>query len=155
MDTDGTKLIARNKKAYRAYEIFDKWEAGIELKGTEVKSLRNGQVQMADGYARFDGDELFLVSLHISPYDKTGHGNHEPTRKRKLLLHRREIRKIRIKVAERGLTLVPLRLYFRRGLAKVELGLCRGKQQHDKRQDLREREHKRSMERATAAARKG
>ncbi len=110
---------------------------------------------MADSYARFDGNELFLVNLHISPYDKTVYGNHEPTRKRKLLLHRREIRKIHGKVAERGLTLVPLQLYFKRGLAKVELGLCRGKQQHDKRQDMREREHKRAMARATAAARRG
>ena len=155
MDSDGTKQIARHKKAYHTYQILDKWEAGIELKGTEVKSLRNGQVQMVDSYARFEGDEVFLVSLHISAYDKTAYGNHEPTRRRKLLLHRREIRKIHSKVAERGLTLIPLRLYFRRGLAKVELGLCRGKQQHDKRQDIRKREHKRAMERAAAAARRG
>lgn len=148
MPDDGIKPIARNKKAYRDYEILDKLEAGIALVGTEVKSLRDGKVQMADSYARIDDGEVYLVSLHISPYTQAARDNHEPTRKRKLLLHRREIRRLRKKVAERGLTLLPLRLYFRRGLVKVELGLARGKRQYDKRQDLKERDHKRQIARA-------
>ena len=149
MPDDPIKPIARNRRAFHNFQILDKWETGIELKGTEVKSLRNGEVQMADSYARIDDGEVFLVGLHISPYDKTAYDNHEPTRKRKLLLHRREIRRLAIKVNERGLTLIPLTLYFKRGLAKVELGLARGKQQHDKRQDLKKREHQRQMARAT------
>jgi len=150
MSTDATKPIARNKKAFHNYQILDKLEAGIELKGTEVKSLRNAQVQITDSYARIDDGEVFLIGLHISPYDKTAFGNHDPTRKRKLLLHRREIRRLTAKVNERGLTLIPLSLYFRRGIAKVELGLVRGKQQYDKRQDIKKREHQRQMARATS-----
>ena len=149
MAKDATKPIARNKKAYHNYQILDKWEAGIALKGTEVKSLRAGKVQMADSYARLDDGEAFLVGLHISPYDKTAYGNHEPTRKRKLLLHRREIRRLAVQVSERGLTVLPLRLYFKRGLAKVELGLARGKRQHDKRQALKKRDHQRQIAQAT------
>ena len=150
MATDTIKPIARNRKAFHDYEILDKWEAGIALAGTEVKSLRNGEVQMADSYARIDDGEVHLVGLHISPYDKTAHGNHEPTRNRKLLLHRREIRRLTVKVQERGLTLLPLRIYFKRGLAKVELGLARGKRQYDKRQDIKKRDHQRQMARATS-----
>ena len=148
MAKDAIKPVARNKKAFRDYQILDKWEAGIALVGTEVKSLRNGEVQMADSYARIDDGEVYLVGLHISPYDKTAYGNHEPERKRKLLLHRREIHKLTSKVHERGFTLLPLSLYFRRGLAKVELGLVCGKRQHDKRQDIKKREHKRRMAQA-------
>jgi SsrA-binding protein len=153
MASESIKPIARNKKAFHNYQILDKWEAGIELQGTEVKSLRNGQVQMADSYARIDDGEVFLIGLHISPYEKTAYGNHEPTRKRRLLLHRREIRRLATKVNERGLTLVPLGLYFKRGLAKVELGLVRGKRQYDKRQDIKRREHQRAIARATARRR--
>ena len=149
MTTDAVKPIARNRKAFHNFEILDKWEAGIELRGTEVKSLRDSQVQMADSYARIEEDEIYLVGLHISPYDKTAYDNHEPTRKRKLLLHRREIKRLTVKVNERGLTLVPLSLYFKRGLAKVELGLVRGKRQHDKREDIKKRDHQRQMARAT------
>ena len=149
MTTDAVKPIARNRKAFYNFEILDKWEAGIELRGTEVKSLRDSQVQMADSYARIEEDEIYLVGLHISPYDKTAYDNHEPTRKRKLLLHRREIKRLTVKVNERGLTLVPLSLYFRRGLAKVELGLVRGKRQHDKREDIKKRDHQRQIARAT------
>lgn len=148
MPTDGTKLIARNKKAYHNYTILDKWEAGLALRGTEVKSLRTGQVQMADAYARIEDGEIILVGLHISPYDKAGHDNHDPTRKRKLLLHRREIKRLTAKVREKGLTLIPLRLYFRRGYAKCELGLVTGKKQYDKREDIKKREHKRRMAQA-------
>ena len=148
MAKDPIRPIARNKKAWRDYSILDKWEAGIALRGTEVKSLRNGKVQLTDSYARLENGQLFLIGLHISPYDKTAYGNHEPERKRKLLLHRREIHKLTTKVHERGLTLLPLSLYFRRGLAKVELGLVCGKRQHDKRQDIKKREHKRRIAQA-------
>jgi len=147
------KPITRNKRVFHNFQILDKWEAGIELRGTEVKSLRNGEVQMSDSYARIDNGEAYLIGLHISPYDKTAYDNHEPTRKRKLLLHRREIHRLTTKTTERGLTLIPLRLYFKRGLAKVEIGLARGKQQHDKRQDIKKRDHQRQMERATARRR--
>ena len=153
MAADPIKPIARNKKAFHNFQILDKWEAGIALKGTEVKSLRNGQVQMADSYARIDDGEVYLIGLHISPYEKTAHGNHDPTRKRKLLLHRREIRRLTTKVHERGLTILPLSLYFKRGLAKVELGLARGKRQYDKRQDIKKRDHQRQMARATSRRR--
>jgi SsrA-binding protein len=149
MAKDDTKPIARNRKALHNFLILDKWEAGIELRGTEVKSLRNGTVQMADSYARIDEGECFLVGLHISPYDKAAYGNHEPTRKRRLLLHRREIRKLATKVNERGFTLVPISMYFKRGLAKVELALACGKKLYDKRQDIKKREHQRQMARAT------
>lgn len=153
MAEDQLKPIARNRKAFHDYEILDKLEAGIELRGTEAKSLRNGQVQMADSYARIEDGELFLIALHISPYEKTAYGNHEPTRKRKLLVRRREIRRLTGKLNERGLTLIPLSLYFRRGWAKVELGLARGKRQYDKRQDIKRREHQRQMQRAMARRR--
>jgi len=150
MATDAIKPIARNRKAFHNFEIFDKWEAGIELKGTEVKSLRNGQVQIGDAYARVDDGEIFLVGLHINPYEKTAYGNHDPMRKRKLLLHRREIVRLAAKINERGFTLVPVSLYFKRGLAKVELALAKGKHLFDKRDDLKKRDHKRQMERATS-----
>lgn len=148
MGEDGIKPIARNKRAFHNYQIFDKWEAGIALKGTEVKSLRNGNVQMGDSYARIDDGEVFLIGLHIAAYDKTAYDNHEPTRKRKLLLHRREIHRLTVKINERGYTLLPLQLYFKRGLAKVEVGLARGKHHHDKRQDLKKRDHERQMAQA-------
>ncbi|MFP4058480.1 MAG: SsrA-binding protein SmpB [Candidatus Brocadiia bacterium] len=146
--------IARNKKAYHDYQILDKWEAGIALRGTEVKSLRDGKVQMGDSYARIEDGEAYLVGLHISPYGRAATEDHEPTRKRKLLLHRREIKRLGTKVNERGLTLVPLRLYFRRGIAKVELGLVRGKRQYDKRREIKKREHKRQMARAMSQKRR-
>ena len=153
MATDAIKPIARNRKAFHNFEIFDKWEAGIELKGTEVKSLRNGHVQIGDAYARLDDGEIFLVGLHINPYEKTAYGNHDPMRKRKLLLHRREIHRLAAKINERGFTLVPVSLYFKRGIAKVELALAKGKHLFDKRDDLKKRDHKRQMERATSARR--
>jgi len=153
MPQDHIKPIARNRKALHDYEILDKLEAGIELRGTEVKSLRNGKVQITDSYARVEDGELYLIGLHISPYEKTAHGNHDPTRKRKLLLHRREIRRLTGKLTQRGLTLIPLSIYFRRGWAKVQLGLARGKRQYDKRQDIKRREHQRQMQRAMSRRR--
>jgi len=145
MPEDTVKPVARNRKAWHNYTILDKWEAGLALRGTEVKSLRAAQVQMADSYARIEDGEVYLVGLNITPYEKTAYDNHDPTRKRKLLLHRREIHKLTTKVNERGLTLVPLSIYFRRGYAKVELGLVSGKKQYDKRETLKKREHQRQI----------
>jgi SsrA-binding protein len=148
--TDGRKMIAVNKKARHQYIILDKFEAGIALQGTEVKSLRDGKVSLGESYARIDDGEVFLVGAHIDVYKAGSFANHEPTRRRKLLMHRREINRLVGKLAERGLTLVPLSMYFKRGLAKVELGLARGKQAHDKRQTIKKRDTQRDIERAMA-----
>ncbi len=139
------KVIATNRKAFHNFVILETFEAGLVLKGTEVKSLREAQVNFKDSYATIDNDEAWLVGCHISPYHHGSDANHDPDRKRKLLLHRREIARLLGKVAERGLTLVPLRLYFKGGRAKVELGLARGKKLHDKRAAIRERDARREM----------
>jgi SsrA-binding protein len=141
----GEKLIATNRKARHEYEILETYEAGLALKGTEVKSLREGQVNFKDSYAAISREEAWLVGCHIAPYHHGSDANHDPDRSRKLLLHRREITQLIGKVAERGLTLVPLRLYFKEGRAKVEIGLARGKKLHDKRDALRERDARREM----------
>jgi SsrA-binding protein len=146
-DDDSRKVIARNKKARFKFEVMDRIQAGLVLLGSEVKSLRDGRVALADSFARFRGDEVFLVNCHISPYEQASHFNHEPMRPRKLLLKKREIRKLKSKVEEKGLTLVPLSIYFTRGIAKTELGLCRGKRTHDKRQDLKKRDAEREIQR--------
>lgn len=143
-----TKLIVSNRKARHEYEVLDTWEVGIVLQGTEVKSLRNGKANLQDAYARFDRGELWLYNLHISPYDQGNRFNHDPLRPRKLLLHRRELRKLIGQVEQKGLTLVPLDLHFRRGVAKVTLALVRGKKLHDKRDDLRRRDAEREIERS-------
>lgn len=136
--------MATNRKAFRDYEIIDKLEAGIELAGTEVKSLRNGNVSLDEGYARVENDQVWLYGVHIAPYAQGNIFNRDPRRRRKLLLHKLEISRLYGRATIRGLTLVPLRLYFnKRGYAKIELALCRGKKQHDRREDLR----KRAMER--------
>jgi len=139
------KQIANNRKARHDYEVLETYEAGLVLKGTEVKSLREGQVNFKDSYASISNGEAWLVGCHIAPYHHGTDANHAPDRSRKLLLHRREIERLVGKVAERGLTLVPLRLYFKEGRAKLELGLARGKKLHDKRQALRERDERREM----------
>ena len=139
------KIIATNRKARHEFEILETYEAGLVLKGTEVKSLREGQVNFKDSYASISNQEAWLVGCHIAPYHHGSDANHAPDRSRKLLLHRREIARLVGKVAERGLTLVPLRLYFKEGRAKLELGLARGKKLHDKRQALRERDARREM----------
>ncbi|RKZ45562.1 MAG: SsrA-binding protein, partial [Gammaproteobacteria bacterium] len=126
-DEDDRRFVARNKKARFRYEVVDRLEAGISLVGTEVKSLRAGRVALLDSFAKFRGGELYLVNCHIATYDHAHRDNHEPTRARKLLLRKREIRRLKTKVEERGHTVIPLSIYFVRGLAKVELGLCRGK----------------------------
>jgi len=140
--------ICTNRKARHEYEIGEVIEAGLVLLGSEVKSLRDGGAHLNDAYVQFRNSEAFLVSAHIAPYRHANRQNHEPLRERKLLLHAREARRLQSKVAERGLTLIPLRLYFVGARAKVELGLARGKKLHDKRADIRKREADRDMERA-------
>ena len=149
------RLVATNRRAWHDYEILETYEAGLVLRGTEVKSLREGQVNFKDSYAAVGGDEVWLVGCHISPYHHGTHENHDPERRRKLLLHRAEINRLLGKTQERGLTLIPLRLYFKQGRAKLELGLARGKKLHDKRQVLREREARREMDKAARARFRG
>lgn len=148
---DGTKPIARNKKARHQYIIIETFEAGIALRGTEVKSLRNGKVSLAESFVRVQNDELILSDAHIDAYDSGGYTNHDPVRPRKLLMHRREISRIKAKLAEKGLTMVPLSMYFRRGLAKVEVALVRGKKLYDKRETLKKRDADMAMRRAMSA----
>jgi SsrA-binding protein len=148
------KLVASNRRARHDYEILDTLEAGIALIGPEVKSLRAGTATLSDSYAVVRRGEAFLHNLHISPYEQAGRENPDPRRERKLLLHRREIAKLGSKVAERGLTLVPLSLYFRDGRAKVELALVRGRRRYDKREAIRRREQDREVARATRARRR-
>ena len=147
---DGRKIIARNKSAFRDFHISDRYEAGMVLLGSEVKSLREGRASFADGFAEIVGDEIFLVSFHISEYPQGGpHFNHDPKRRRKLLLHRREIRKFAAQAYEKNLTLVPLKMYFLRGRAKVLLGICRGKKQFDKRESMKKKDMQRDIDRAS------
>ena len=142
------KLVCQNRKARHDYEILETIEAGIALTGTEVKSMRDGRVNLTDAYARIDNEEAFLHNMHVSPYERGGRFNHEPTRTRKLLLHKGEIRRLFGKVQIKGLTLVPLAVYFLKGKVKVELGVARGKKQADRREDVATREAEREMERA-------
>ncbi len=138
-----------NKKARYNYEIIDQWEAGISLTGSEVKSLRSGKASLDEAYAVVRDNEVFLVGCNISPYPMAGYAQHKPTRERKLLLHRREIRRLVTKVTQKGLTLVPLKLFFNdRGLVKVIVALARGKTHSDKRADMRKRDDQRDMDRA-------
>jgi SsrA-binding protein len=145
---DGRKVIARNKKALHEYAILDSWEAGLVLLGPEVKSIRAGKVSLAEAYARVDGGEVWLYDMHVTPYDPASQFNADPTRRRKLLLDRREIRRLIGATQQEGLTLVPLDLYLRRGLIKLTLALGRGKKHVDKREDLKRRDAQREMQRA-------
>jgi SsrA-binding protein len=145
---EGEKSIANNRAAFHEYFILDTVEAGIELLGTEVKSLRAGKVNIKDGFVRIENRQAFLENVHIQPWEAGNRQNHEPTRSRRLLLHRGEIVELFSKVREQGLTLVPLRLYFRDGRAKVEVALVKGKKSWDKRQSIAERDAKREMQRA-------
>ena len=147
-------MIAQNRKVRHDFEVLSTVEAGIELRGTEVKSLRDGKVNLKDSFARVDRGELFLLNLHIGVYEAASRFNHDPDRPRKLLLHRWEIRRLVGQTDQRGLTLVPTKLYFRCGRAKVELALARGKRQHDRRRDIADRDARRSVDRALAEARK-
>jgi SsrA-binding protein len=142
------KQIARNRKAFHNFEVLEQIEAGLMLQGTEVKSLREGQVSFNDAHAKTKGGEIWLVDMHISPYKNAAWSNHKPTRPRKMLLHKREISRLKDKVERQGLTLVPLDIYFRRGFAKVTLGVCRGRKKHDKRQVMRSRQDAKTMARA-------
>jgi SsrA-binding protein len=144
----GRKIIARNRRAYHDYTIEDTFEAGLVLTGTEVKSLREGRASLQDGFAQISDDEVWLHNVHIPEYIRGTWTNHTPRRIRKLLLHRKEIDRLGSKIAEQGLTLVPLELYFRDGNVKVELGLARGKRTYDKRQALAKRDATREMDRA-------
>ena len=143
------KPIASNRRARHEYEILDSMEVGISLRGPEVKSLRSGRANLSDSYAILRGREVFLRNLHISPYQQAGRENPDPTRERKLLLHRHEINRLRSKVAERGFTLIPLSLYWKEGRAKVDLALVRGRRRYDKREAIRRREQDREVARAS------
>ena len=146
--SEGYKVVTDNRKARYLYEILETYEAGIQLTGTEVKSIREGKVNLQDGYALIRNGEAWLLNAHISPYSGIGqYFNHEPRRTRKLLLHRQEIRKLIGKVEQQGLTLVPLKMYLKRGLVKVNIGLGRGKKIYDKREDLKRRQDQRDIQR--------
>jgi len=142
-----TKTISLNRKAYHDYIISESVEAGIVLTGNEIKSIRDGKVSIREAYAHPQGEELWLFNAHIVQYSKGGHYDHEPTRPRKLLLHRRQIDELEAKVRQKGFTLVPLKLYIKNGIAKVELGLGQGKKLHDKRETMARRQAERDMER--------
>ncbi len=149
------RSVARNKKAYHTYEVLEELECGVVLSGTEVKSLRAGQCSIQEAYARIKGRELWLVGATIPEYRHGNIFNHKPTHDRKLLVHARELERWEKKVKERGVTLVPLEVYFQGSRVKVRLGLCRGKKLYDKRQSQREKDDKRAMDRASARARRG
>ncbi len=147
--SEGYKTVSDNRQARYLYEILETYEAGIQLTGTEVKSIREGKANLQDGYALIRNGEAWLLNVHISPYTGSGaYFNHEPRRTRKLLLHRQEIRKLIGKVEQQGLTLVPLRMYLKRGLVKISIALGKGKKLYDKREDLKRRQDKRDIERA-------
>ena len=143
----GDRVVAKNRRARHEYHVLQTWEAGLVLQGTEVKSLRDGKANLADAYARIDGGELWLYNMHVSPYEAGNRFNHDPLRRRKLLMHRSELRRLVGEVEQKGLTLVPLDVHFSGGIAKVDLALVRGKKLHDKRDTLRERAVARDMER--------
>ncbi|MBW1771012.1 MAG: SsrA-binding protein SmpB [Deltaproteobacteria bacterium] len=145
---DGVKIVCQNRKARHDYLILDEYEAGMVLLGTEVKSLRLGQANIRDSYATVRGGEVFLYNMHIGMYPFAAHGNHEPRRPRKLLLHKKEIKRLTGKVKEKGQTLIPLQVHFKDGKAKVTLALATGKRQYDKRQAIRKREEQRELDRA-------
>ena len=145
---EAPRVIADNRKAFFEYHILETFEAGVVLLGTEVKAIREGRVNLRDSYARLDKGEMWLLNLHVSPYSHTGYARHEEKRQRKLLLHKAEIRKLTGRVVEKGLTLVPLQMYYKNGRVKVSIALVKGKQLHDKRETIRRRE----VDRETRAA---
>jgi SsrA-binding protein len=147
------KNVAENRKAFHDYHILETFEAGVVLVGTEVKAIREGSVNLRDSFARAEGSEIWLHNVHINPYSHRGYADHAPTRPRKLLLHRHEIRKLIGKTSERGMTLVPTRMYFHNGHVKVAIGLAKGKQTHDKRETIKRREAERETRAAVKARR--
>lgn len=142
------RLLADNRKAHHDYHILHTYEAGIVLLGTEVKSIREGRVNLRESFARVEGGEVFIYNIHVSPYSHRGYADHEPTRRRKLLLHKSEIRRLIGKTVERGMTLVPVRMYLKNGRVKVVVGVAKGKKLYDKRETLRRREAERETRRA-------
>jgi SsrA-binding protein len=144
---EGIKVLGDNRRARYEYSVDETLECGIELQGTEVKSIKSGQFSFRDAYAKIENDELWLVSFHVTPYAFGNIYNHDPDRPRKLLVHRDEIKRLRRKVEEKGLTLIPMRFYLKRGLVKVALGVCRGKKMYDKREDIKKRDQRRDAER--------
>lgn len=147
MSKEAVKLVANNKKAYHDYFIEDKYEAGIELYGTEVKSIRMGKCSIKESFIRIEKGQVYIYGMHISPYEKGNIFNKDPLRVRRLLMHKTEIRRLESKLAEKGLTLVPLQVYFKGSLVKVEVGLARGKKLYDKRQDIAKKDARREVER--------
>ncbi|CAD5940849.1 SsrA-binding protein [Planktothrix tepida] len=148
-NSEGYKIVSDNRKARYLYEILETYQAGIALQGTEVKSIRAGKVNLQDAYALIRGGEAWLLNAHISPFEKAGsYFNHDPRRTRKLLLHKEEINKLLGQVEQKGLTLVPLKMYLKGGRVKIDIAVGRGKKLHDKREDIRQRDDKRTMERA-------
>jgi SsrA-binding protein len=145
---EGVKVVASNRRAFHDYFIDDKFEAGMALTGTEIKSIREGRVNLREGYVRISNGEAWLTNVHIAPYEQGNRYNHEPLRERKLLMHREEIDSLIGRMRQKGYTIVPLQLYLKRGRAKVEIGLARGKKQYDKRHEIAEREAKRDIDRA-------
>lgn len=148
MAREHVKMVAKNRKAHHEFHILEELEAGIELLGTEVKSLRQGRANLKDSYGRFRNGELYIYQMHISPYPFAYYDNHDPERPRKLLLHKYELKRLYGKIKEKGQTIVPLQIYFKQGKAKVKIALGKGKRTHDKRQAIKEREVKREMDRA-------
>jgi SsrA-binding protein len=155
MKQSGTKTVATNRRARRDYTFFDRYEAGLVLTGTEIKSIRSGNVDIQRSFVQIRNGELYLIDTHIAPYEQGGHESHEPTRPRKLLLHRREIIKIIDALSLKGLTMVPTRLFLRDGWAKVEVALARGKKKYDKRAEMAKRDSDRQIERALREKFKG
>ena len=151
---EAQKNVAENRKAFHDYHILETFEAGLVLLGTEVKAIREGNVNLRDSYAQVNDGEVWVYNIHIKPYSHRGYSDHEPTRKRKLLLHRQEIRKLIGRTVERGMTLVPTRMYFKNGRVKVALGLAKGKQTHDKRETIKRREADRETRAAVKARRR-
>lgn len=145
---NGIKVIARNRKAKFEYQLFDTFEAGLELRGTEIKSIRANQVSLSEAYVRTNGRQAWLVGAHIAPYDQASVFNHDPERERRLLLHKREIRDLWDGVRLKAMTIIPTKLYLRDGLAKVEIALAKGKRKYDKRQAIKKRDMSRDVERA-------
>lgn len=144
---ENIKIICKNRKAFFNFEVDDSFECGIVLVGSEVKSLRNGKANISDSYGKIRKGEMFLVDAHISPYEQSNRENHDPLRERKLLLHKKEIKKLTGKVTERGFSLIPLKIYFKNGKVKVEMALARGKKNYDKRESIKKKEQRRELER--------
>lgn len=145
---ENVKVVAKNRKARHDYFILETLEAGLALKGTEIKSIRAGQISLKEAYIRVDGEEAWLVNAHVAPYDHASHENHDPIREKKLLLHKREIENLYAEVRQKGTTIIPLQVHLRNGKAKVEIAIAKGKRKYDKREAIKKRDAQRDMDRA-------